>query len=296
MGCLLQNRRTWKRAIVKKPTHFIKENTDQIIERIAHNEKTALQITYKNNISLKDLSFLKKTTTYLGKENLPFSTLLSYDHTKTGYRGVWTLCEGRVKGNWTEKEYALFGTFLGKMHKAAGKYKEKTLLRPPIIFSLRERFELIKEYLPATFDTIEALLLTIEQKWPLYLPTGLVHTDLFPSNILFKQSGVSGILQNHNMQIDILLYDLTSVIKSLYFSNTDSLEKKEVAFFKNYTDICPLSEEEVRALPVLTAAKLLLNTITLLEKHFHTSEFKDMHLNSAAITLVHAENALLLYK
>lgn len=295
MSHIVQKRRTWKRAPVKRVTQFIKENAQQRIEKIVHNEKSALLITYKNGISLKDLTFLRRATTYLSKANLPFSTLLNFDHTKQGYRGIWTYCEGKVHLEWREEEYRIFGEFLGKMHLASAKYKEPSLGRPPIIFSLREKYEQLQEYLPSSFSNLESILDTIEKKWPLFLPTGLVHTDLFPSNILFYQNAVSGILQNHNMQIDVLLYDLTSIIKSLYFSETTNIESKENAFFSAYTSFLPLSEEEVRALPVLTSAKLLATTLSLMEKHLYSSEYRETHLNSAAISLVHAEKALHLY-
>lgn len=295
MNTISQKRRTWKRAPVKRIQTLIKENADQKIERIIHQEKTALLITYKNNISLKNLSFLKKATTFLTEKDLPFSSLLSFDHTKNGYRGTWTLCSGKVSSSWTTSQYRGLGEFLGKMHASTKDYKDTSLQKLPIILSLRDQYFSIKDFLSETFDSIPKLLDILEEKWPLFLPTGIVHTDLFPNNILFRQNTVSGVLQNHNLQIDILLYDLAAIIKTLYFSKTKDIVEKEKAFFETYTSFCPLSKEEILAISTLTSAKLLQNTLSLLEKHLKNNTYKETYLNSAAISLIHAEKALHLY-
>ena len=291
-----QKRRTWKRAPVKRIQSLIKENSDQKIERIIHLEKSALLITYKKKMNLQDLTFLKKATTYLEKNDLPFSTLLSFDHTKDGYRGIWTYCSGKTFPCWEKDHYKALGTFLGKMHKVSKDYHSGFLQKLPIILSLQENYHKIKDSLPESFSSIEPLLKTIEEKWPVFLPTGLVHTDLYPSNVLFRQNEVSGILQNHNIQIDICLYDLASIIKTIYFSNSKNQKENEHAFFKEYTSFCPLSEEEILALPILTAAKLLQKSLHLVEKHLKDPTYKETYLTSAAISLIHAEKALHLYQ
>ena len=295
MKTLSQKRRTWKRAPVKKIHSLIKENADQKIEKIFHEEKTALLITYKHGISLKDLTFLKKATTFLHEHDLPFSRLLSFDHKGKEFRGIWSFSPGKVSKNWSTDQYKGFGEFLGKMHKIAKKHQDTCLQKLPIILSLKEQYKSLKDVLPESFDSIPSLLDKLEQKWPLFLPTGLVHTDLFPGNILFKHNTVSGILQNHNLQIDVLLYDLASVIKTLYFTSTDNITEKETAFFKAYTSYHPLSKEEILSLSILTSAKLLQNTLSLVEKHFKETTYKETHLNSAAISLIYAEKALHIY-
>ena len=103
---------------------------------------------------------------------------------------------------------------------------------------------------------------------------------------------MSGILQNHNFQIDVLAYDLTFVIKSLYFNNNSNISEKKDVFFNAYKKNYPLINEEYLALPVLTASKFLQNTITLIQKHLNDNIYRHTHLNYAAISLVHAEKAL----
>jgi hypothetical protein len=295
MNTISGKRRTWKRAPVKRIKTLIKENADQKIERITHEGKTALLITYKNSISLKDLSFLKKSTLFLTEKNLPFSALLSFDHTKNGYRGTWSVCPGKVSSSWNTLQYKGLGEFLGKMHSTCRKGGDSSLQKLPIILSLKDQYAAMKDSLGESFESIPTLLEEIEKKWPVFLATGLVHTDLFPNNILFKQNTVSGILQNHNLQIDILLYDLAAIIKTLYFSKTIDIEVKEKAFFEAYTSFCPLNKEEILAISILTSAKLLQNTLSLIEKHLKNDTYKETYLNSAAISLIHAEKALHLY-
>ncbi len=258
-------------------------------------EKSALLITYKHSMTLGRLTFLKKATTYLHSKDLPFSTLLTFDHTKDGYRGIWSYCTGKSVPRWDVPHYKAMGSFLGKMHRAAIHYKEGSLQGLPIILSLKEDYARLKDSLPESFYPIANLIEAIEEKWPLFLSTGLVHTDLYPSNVLFRREKVSGIVQNHHMKIDILLYDLASIAKHLYFSEEKDQKEKEEAFFSSYTSLYPLSEEEILAIPVLTAAKLLQKTFHLMDKHLKDTAYKETYLNSAAIALIHAEKALHLY-
>ena len=296
MSTILKIRRTWKRAPVKYLPSLLKENIDQKIEKTIHNGKSALSITYKKNITLKHLTFLKRSIHFLCDAGLPFSNLYSFDHTKEGYKGIWSFCEGKIKTDWSVIEFEAFGDFLGKMHTISRLYKESDLGKTPLILSLREKYEELKEFIPASFDMIPKVLEQIEDTWPIFLTTGLVHTDLFPSNILFKQNAISGILQNHNLQIDVLLYDLTNVIKLLYFTPCSDKDVKERAFIKAYTALTPLTTEEMHTLPVLTAAKFLHTALSLIEKHLCDSTYSEIHLNGAAISLIHAEKALLLFQ
>ena len=289
-------RRTWKRAPVKKMQTLITENKGQKIERIQKDGKPALAITYKQQMELKHLSFVKKSTLYLNKKDLPFSKLLSYDRTKLGYRGVWSFCEGKTEVKWEISHYGAFGDFLGKMHKHASNYTKNSMTRPPLFFSISEKYHKLKDSLPRSFDTIGTTLDSIEKNWPVFLQTGLVHTDLYQNNVHFKHGKVSGIAQNHNMQIDILLYDVASIIKSLHFSRNSDIDKKEAAFFAAYTKHTPLTKTSFPALALLTSAKLLQTALLQIEKHLTNSSYNHIHLNAAAISLIHAEKALHLYK
>ncbi|MCH9620883.1 MAG: Homoserine kinase [Chlamydiia bacterium] len=294
MSIVAKKRRTWKRAPVKKVTNLIKENNKQRIEKVVVEGKSALMITYKNEMTLKNLTYLKKITEFLSSKALPFSKLISFDRSTHGYRGIWSYCEGKHKAVWSHNEYAAFGEFLGKMHLVTKNYKENSVYRLPLILRLREKYEELKSFIPSSFDNFPHLLEIVEKKWPLFLSTGLVHTDLFTNNVLFKHNEVSGILQNHNFQTDVLLYDLTPVAKSLYFSPCTDIKEKECAFFTAYNLYSPLAKEEILALPVLTSAKLLSTSLNMIENHLKEKSYNESQLNAAAISLIHAEKALLL--
>ena len=296
MVTLLKTRRTWKRATVRQSPSFFKENIDQKIEKTIFDGKTALAITYKKNIHLKDITFLKRSVQFLCDAGLPFSNLYSFEHSKEGYRVFWSFCEGKIRPDWSLIEFEAFGDFLGKMHSISRLYKKTDLGKVPLVISLREKYEHLKDFIPESFDLIPKVLKQIEDLWPIFLSTGLVHTDLFPTNILFKHNSVSGILQNHHLQMDVLLYDLASVIKTLYFTPCENKDLKEKAFFSAYNAFNPLSIEEMQNLPVLTAAKFLHTCLTLIEKHLSDSTYSDAYLNGSAISLIHAEKALLLFR
>jgi len=61
---------------------------------------------------------------------------------------------------------------------------------------------------PGLADELGAELGLLEAEWPRELPAGVIHADLFPDNVFFRDRDVSGLIDFYFACTDFLAYDL----------------------------------------------------------------------------------------
>ena len=108
-------------------------------------------------------------------------------------------------------------------------------------------------------------LADLEGHWPKNLPTGVIHADLFPDNVLFMQDKVSGVIDFYFACNDMYAYDLAITLNSWCFESDGAYNiTKGKALIAAYQASRPLSDAEALALPVLmrgTALRFLLTRL-----------------------------------
>jgi homoserine kinase type II len=116
------------------------------------------------------------------------------------------------------------------------------------------------------FKKIENQIAEIKYKWPKNLPSGVIHADLFPDNVLFKKGKVSGLIDFYFSCNDFFIYDLCICINAWCFDEENKFKKD---YFKNllegYQTIRKLEEEEINAIPVLCHASSLRFLLTRID-------------------------------
>jgi homoserine kinase type II len=117
-------------------------------------------------------------------------------------------------------------------------------------------------------ETIEKNLDEIEKNWPKNIPAGIIHADLFPDNIFFKNDKLSGIIDYYFSCHDFYAFEIAICLNALCFEGTSRNLSFNVTkakkFIDGYSSIRKLSEEEKLSLKILcqgAAVRFLLTRV-----------------------------------
>ncbi len=109
----------------------------------------------------------------------------------------------------------------------------------------------------------------ITAAWP-DLPSGVIHADLFPDNVLFMNNAVSGVIDFYFACNDMFAYDLAVMLNSWCFEADGSYNiTKGQALATAYRAVRPLSDAEVAAIPTLMQGASLRFLLTRLFDWVH---------------------------
>ena len=117
-------------------------------------------------------------------------------------------------------------------------------------------------------EIIEKNLDEIEKNWPKNIPSGIIHADLFPDNIFFKNNKLSGIIDYYFSCYDYYAFEIAICLNALCFEgkneNLSFNVTKAKKFIDGYSNIRKLTEEEKKSLKVLcqgAAIRFLLTRV-----------------------------------
>ena len=112
---------------------------------------------------------------------------------------------------------------------------------------------------------IEAELDYLEGHWPDDLPEGVIHADLFPDNVFFKDGKLSGLIDFYFACNDHLAYDLAICLNAWCFEADHSFNvTKARRMLTAYRSVRELSDAELATLPVLARGSALRFLLTRL--------------------------------
>ena len=121
---------------------------------------------------------------------------------------------------------------------------------------------------PDLSSIIEKNLDEIEKKWPKNIPSGIIHADLFPDNIFFKNDKLSGIIDYYFSCYDSYAFEIAICLNALCFEgknqNLSFNVTKAKKFIEGYSSIRKLDELEKISLKVLcqgAAIRFLLTRV-----------------------------------
>jgi len=112
---------------------------------------------------------------------------------------------------------------------------------------------------------IADVLVDLQDHWPQTLPSGVIHADLFPDNVLFMQDKVSGLIDFYFACNDMYAYDLAVTLNSWCFESDGAYNiTKGKALITAYQAERALTQAEISALPVLMRGAALRFLLTRL--------------------------------
>jgi len=129
------------------------------------------------------------------------------------------------------------------------------------------------EVVPGLAVEIEKELSYLEQRWPADLPEGVIHADLFPDNVFFLGDKVSGLIDFYFACNDTLAYDVAVCLNAWCFEADGSFNiTKARAMLQAYEGVRPLSEAELKWLPMLARGAALRFLLTRTYDWLNTDE------------------------
>ncbi len=137
------------------------------------------------------------------------------------------------------------------------------------------------EVVPGLAAEITKELAFLEQNWPSDLPDGVIHADLFPDNVFFLGDKVSGLIDFYFACNDALAYDVAVCLNAWCFESDGGFNvTKARALLQAYEGVRPLSEAELKSLPLLARGAALRFLLTRTYDWLNTDEnalvrFKD---------------------
>jgi len=104
-----------------------------------------------------------------------------------------------------------------------------------------------------------------EKHWPGGLPSGIIHADLFPDNVFFLGSDVSGLIDFYFACTDLYAYDIAICLNAWCFESDHSYNvTKGRALLNGYGRVRPMTLDERGALPLLCRGAALRFLLTRL--------------------------------
>ncbi len=119
------------------------------------------------------------------------------------------------------------------------------------------------EAIPGLSQEIEQELSFFEQNWPTNLPSGVIHGDLFPDNVFFIHNKLSGFIDFYFACNDTFVYDIAICLNAWCFERDGAFNiSKARSLLQAYTQVRPLSADELTALPLFARGSALRFLLT----------------------------------
>lgn len=188
---------------------------------------------------------------------------------------LFSFLEGRACHAPDPEACAQLGSILASFHRV-GLYfplrRPNALSIPclPALFApLRETANSVSAGLSEEIDLNLCALLA---SWPSDLPRGIIHGDLFPDNVFFKNGRISGIIDFYFSCEDSLAYDLAICITAWCFGEEERFHQDRAeALIRGYEGIRKLSFREKESLPLLCRGASLRFLLTRLHDWLHNA-------------------------
>jgi len=123
---------------------------------------------------------------------------------------------------------------------------------------------------------IKKSLNEIKKNWPKKLPSGIIHADLFPDNIFFKNEKFTGFIDFYFSCNDFYSFEIAVCLNALCFDgikeNLSFNVTKAREFIKGYSSIRKLSNEEKKSLKVLAQGASLRFLLTRVFDYLNLSK------------------------
>ena len=258
------------------------ENTNYFL--LVDDKKYILTV-YEKRVKEVDLPFFSKLMIELNKSGFkcPVPILNKKNNPITELENkklmIVSFIEGKAKKILNPENCKSVGIEAAKMHEITKHFKIKRN-NDLSIKSWRKLFDSVKDKcvkinkdLP---KLIETNLLDVEKNWPVDLPRGIIHADLFNDNIFFKENRFSGIIDFYFSCNDFYAFEIAICLNALCFddgqNNLSFNVTKAKNFIDGYNEIRKLSDKEKKSIKILSQGSALRFLLTRVFDTLNTVE------------------------
>jgi homoserine kinase type II len=223
---------------------------------------------YERRIDLADLPFFLDLLDHLAAKGCPVPRTI-HDRDGASFRMIGEKAVALIEflpgvsvDQPTPAQARNVGRVLAEMHLAAADFPASRANDLGIATSARvlaacgvERLAAIDPDLPRTI----AVAADLAARWPQDLPQAVIHSDLFPDNVLMRGARVSALIDFYFACSDAMAYDLAVTHAAWSFDSAGAAYDAAVgeALLAGYESVRPLTGAERAALPVLAEGACL---------------------------------------
>jgi homoserine kinase type II len=241
---------------------------------LLHTEAGSFILTlYEKRVAVDDLPFFINLMEHLSAQGLscpqPVKTRDGEALGRLAGRpcAIVTFLEGLSVRRPTQAHCAAAGAALADLHSYGADFG---MSRPnalsleawqPLFETARSRADDVQ---PGLTRFIEDELAFLHANWPSALPSGVIHADLFPDNVLFL-GDKAGLIDFYFACTDAYAYDLAICLNAWCFEPDGSYNiTKGSGMITAYQDRRRLGDDEIAALPILARGAALRFALTRL--------------------------------
>ena len=253
------------------------ENTNYLVETTTQRLILTL---FEGRVRAEDVPWYLGAMNFLAAQGIPCPVALPRrDGSLSGtLRGrpatLVTFLNGAAIETITPDSCGQVGAFLARLHLAAAAHQ------PPRANSMNlAAWQQLIGRVGAQADSLrtglaeelEAELDFAATQWPLGLPAGFVHGDLFPDNLFFQDGRISGVIDFYFACHELWLYDLAVCLNAWCFDQQHRYDPaRGAALLDGYHSVRPLTAAEQQAFPTLARVAALRFIATRLYDWFFT--------------------------
>ncbi len=247
------------------------ENTNYLLQT---DRGTYILTIYEKRVDPKDLPFFLGLLDHLSTRGVPCPPTI---HGRDGkalrqVAGKPAAVQTFLQGIWPKRPGVVHcgevGAALARMHLAGRDYPQTRHND----LSLDGWAELVAatagradEVAMGLADEIAREYEDLSGQWPINLPTGVIHADLFPDNVFFMDDKLTGLIDFYFACTDALAYDLAICLNAWCFERGGEFNiTKARRLLSAYRRVRPVSDAELAALPLLARGSALRFLLTRL--------------------------------
>ena len=229
---------------------------------------------YERRVDPADLPFFLGLMEHLAAKGVPCPTPVHGRDGKVLRRlcgrpaAIVSFLEGISPRRVQPAHCAALGKTLARLHLAGASF---AMARPNALSvqGWRSLFEGCRAGADSVLDGLEAEidqeLAELERAWPVDLPCGVIHADLFPDNAFFQGDQLTGIIDFYFACVDLIAYDLAVCLNAWCFEPDRAFNitkaRQMLAAYRAEREFTPA---ELEALPLLARGAALRFLLTRL--------------------------------